>query len=208
MATADPTTRIANLKPGEPFIVDGLDWSWAFVTFAPVAYAPGYMVASDGRILSCWKRVSLGFGHGTTFVLSDEWRELGGGRDRDGYRKLILVANGKRFYRRVHNLVLESFIGPCPPGKVGCHNNGDLTNNRLWNVRWDTQANNIADKRKHGTVAAGEKIGTSTLKPDQVLVIRELHASGAVKRTELASAFGVNRATIGGIVLRRSWKHI
>lgn len=208
MATANPITRIGNLNPDEPFIVDGLDWSWAYVVFCPITYAPGYMAASDGRILSCWKRVSLGIGQGSTFVLSNRWKELEGGTDEDGYRRLILVVSKKRLYRRVHNLILEAFIGPCPPGMVGCHNNGDLANNALRNLRWDTQANNIADKAKHGTMAAGSRIGSSFLTEDQVLQIRQSYASGDTRQTDLAEEYGVNKTTISGIVRRRSWQHV
>jgi hypothetical protein len=33
----------------------------------------------------------------------------------------------------------------------GCHENGDPTNNRLANLRWDTPGNNNLDKQRHGT---------------------------------------------------------
>jgi hypothetical protein len=52
---------------------------------------------------------------------------------------------------RVHRLVLEAFVGPCPEGMVGCHNDGDPLNNRLDNLRWDTPSNNERDKWVHGT---------------------------------------------------------
>lgn len=51
---------------------------------------------------------------------------------------------------RVHRLVLEAFVGPCPPGMECCHNNGDPSDNRVENLRWDTKKSNAADKRKHG----------------------------------------------------------
>lgn len=54
-------------------------------------------------------------------------------------------------HERVHRLVLEAFIGPCPDGMVGCHTDGDPLNNRLDNLRWDTPSNNNRDKRAHGT---------------------------------------------------------
>lgn len=51
---------------------------------------------------------------------------------------------------RVHRLVLEAFVGPCPPGMECCHNNGDPSDNRVENLRWDTKKANVADRRKHG----------------------------------------------------------
>ncbi|MGH8035083.1 MAG: HNH endonuclease signature motif containing protein, partial [Lysobacterales bacterium] len=53
--------------------------------------------------------------------------------------------------RKVHRLVLEAFVGPCPDGMVGCHNDGDTRNNRLSNRRWDTPGSNNRDKQVHGT---------------------------------------------------------
>lgn len=50
----------------------------------------------------------------------------------------------------VHRLVLESFVGPCPEGWECCHNDGDPTNNRLENLRWDTRSNNGHDRVRHG----------------------------------------------------------
>lgn len=51
----------------------------------------------------------------------------------------------------IHRLVLQAFVGPEPEGMEACHNNGDHTDNRLENLRWDTKRSNMLDKRAHGT---------------------------------------------------------
>jgi hypothetical protein len=43
------------------------------------------------------------------------------------------------------------FVGPAPEGMEGCHYNGDPTDNRLENLRWDTRKANVADAIRHGT---------------------------------------------------------
>lgn len=53
--------------------------------------------------------------------------------------------------RYVHALVLEAFVGLAPDGHVTCHNDGDEKNNRLSNLRWDTQRSNVQDEVRHGT---------------------------------------------------------
>lgn len=55
--------------------------------------------------------------------------------------------------RRVltHRLVLSAFVGPCPRGMEGCHNDGNPGNASLDNLRWDTKLGNYADKKRHGT---------------------------------------------------------
>ena len=50
----------------------------------------------------------------------------------------------------VHRLVLTAFRGPCPPGLQGCHYDDDPYNNRLENLRWDTQSANELDKVRNG----------------------------------------------------------
>jgi hypothetical protein len=50
----------------------------------------------------------------------------------------------------VHRLVLEAFAGPCPDDMEGCHNNGDRLDNRLVNLRWDTDRANNIDTVMHG----------------------------------------------------------
>lgn len=46
--------------------------------------------------------------------------------------------------------MLEAFFGPPPEGTFGCHADGDPANNRLSNLRWDTQTNNLRDVVNHG----------------------------------------------------------
>jgi HNH endonuclease/NUMOD4 motif len=52
--------------------------------------------------------------------------------------------------RLVHRLILLTFRGPCPPGMQACHWDDVATNNRLSNLRWDTQVANMADARRNG----------------------------------------------------------
>ena len=57
---------------------------------------------------------------------------------------------GKVTCRYVHRLVLEAFVGPCPPGLECLHRDHDTANNRLRNLRWGTRTENIEDKVKAG----------------------------------------------------------
>src|SRR4030042_5419324 len=79
------------------------------------------------------------------------------------YDRVCLWKNNISNIFSVHRLVLETFIGSCPEGKEACHNNGRRTDNRVENLRWDTRKNNHEDKKKHGTMACGEKINMAKL---------------------------------------------
>lgn len=53
----------------------------------------------------------------------------------------------------IHILVLETFVGPCPP-KMECrHLNGEPDDNRLDNLAWGTRKQNAADRKRHGRAA-------------------------------------------------------
>lgn len=71
--------------------------------------------------------------------------------DAGGYRLTWLHKNSKRQMFIVHRLVLSAFVGPCPEGMEGCHDNGDPADNRLENLRWDTKSANCLQKVDHGT---------------------------------------------------------
>jgi len=75
-----------------------------------------------------------------------------------GRRQVTLQRNGEsRKALQVHRLVLEAFVGPCPPGMECCHNDGDPTNNVVTNLRWDTPSANARDRVRHGRHEQAEK---------------------------------------------------
>ncbi|MFJ4997148.1 NUMOD4 motif-containing HNH endonuclease [Microbacterium sp. NPDC088619] len=65
---------------------------------------------------------------------------------RDGYLVLNLSQKGTVTKRRIHQLVLEAFVGPREEGQEACHGDGRRSNNRLSNLRWDTHLANMADR--------------------------------------------------------------
>ena len=69
----------------------------------------------------------------------------------DGYVPVTLWKHGKRSVRLVHRVVLDSFVGPRPPGGEGMHRDNDRANNHLRNLSWGSRAENIRDQLRHGT---------------------------------------------------------
>ena len=50
--------------------------------------------------------------------------------------------------RMVHTVILETFVGPKPPGLCACHGpDFDTSNNALSNLRWDTYSANNLERR-------------------------------------------------------------
>ncbi len=113
-----------------------------------------YQVSTRGRVRS-YKRQGGGRA-GKPHMLSSE----NSGR----YEQVGLVRDGKQYCKRVHRLVLEMFIGPCPEGREGCHYDGDSHNNRMSNLRWGTKEENSADLRRHNVEKGKGRSGAYYLK--------------------------------------------
>ena len=111
-----------------------------------LGYEHGYEVSSLGRVRSI-PRVVVG---------SDgKRRQLGSVLLKQrpiwsGYLHVSLWKNGIPKRKSVHRLVLEAFVGPNPVDMEACHNNGEKTDNRIANLRWDTKSANARDKVRHG----------------------------------------------------------
>lgn len=161
---------------------------------------PGYAVDSDGSV---WSRKNARWG------LRDEWLALRPyAHPVSGHMSVVLMKNGKRHTVRVHTAVMLAFVGPCPDGMECCHNNGNPSDNRPSNLRWDTRKSNVSDALKHGAMPQGEQAPLAKLNASDVLAIREAHAAGIAGYKRLSRRFGVSMSAIVAIVKRRNWKGI
>ena len=168
------------------------------VEFRPVLDFPGYRVGDDGSVWSCRTQ---GFGVGRI----GPWKQLKR-VSADGYPQVALRRDGKTYYRLVHRLVLEAFVGPCPPGMEACHWDDVRSNGALSNLRWDTRRENKADELRNGHRAVGER-SHSRLTDELVRSIREGYASGIKQRT-LAEEHGLDQSSVSRIVNRKRWVHL
>lgn len=75
----------------------------------------------------------------------------------NGYIYVNLKSAPRKQRRYVHQLVLESFVGPRPAGHEACHENGIRSDNRLENLRWDTVSENRLDIKRMGRHNEGSK---------------------------------------------------
>lgn len=71
---------------------------------------------------------------------------------KKGYVRVGIVGqDGVKKVRAVQQLVLEAFVGPCPPGMTeALHNDDDKSNNWIGNLRWGTHADNMQDMIRNG----------------------------------------------------------
>lgn len=113
--------------------------------WAPVSGHPFNEASTLGRIRSLPHVAACSNGRNSRYpgrVLRPYAKESG---------HLYVTLLSPRLRRMVHQLVLETFVGPAPEGMEACHNDGNPANNWVSNLRWDTHSGNMMDRRRHGT---------------------------------------------------------
>jgi hypothetical protein len=176
----------------------------ALVTYRDIIGFLGYRVGDDGSVWSRW------IPRGRLRRLGPTWHRLTLRKNRWGYLIVSLRRGGRRKYTKfVHRLVLEAFVGPCPPGCESRHLDGNPANNRLDNLRWGTKEENAADKRRHGTMAClrGSRNGRALLNEADIPRIFRMDEEGA-SLEEIASHFSVRSGVVQHILYGKTWRHL
>ena len=135
-----------------------------------------------------------------------------GARAWGGYG--LLMWNGER-RRRAHRVAYELTHGPIPIGLHVLHRCDNPPCIRPEHLFLGTQTDNMYDRIAKGRgmlrPPVRDQKGThnpaATLDDRSVRAIRSLAVQGVLHRI-IASAFGVNKRTIGNVVRRDTWGHI
>ena len=151
---------------------------------------PDYAVSSLGRVKSRKRGAE---------------RILRGGTSASGYCTVNLYRKDGMETHLVHHLVACHFHSRSyKNGLIITHLNGNQKDNRAENLSWRSHAENMLDKREHGTMYWGEANSFSKLKEHQVY---EIKRSKSTTR-ELALRFGVDWLTVHRVRTGESWKHL
>lgn len=139
---------------------------------------------------------------------------------KNGYPIAILSKDGRKKTHTVHRLMALNFL-PNPENKRTVnHMDGIKTNNRLSNLEWATDKENVNHAWRIGLSKPrntntdgkfkGEKSPASKLTNKDVEYIRsQSRKSGGTKTdTELARELGVSGSTIDRVTTFKTWDHI
>ena len=93
--------------------------------------------------------------------------------------------------RKVHQLVLEAFVGPRPEDKHGVnHIDGDTKHNCVTNLEWATRSENQRHARATGLNKSSFQASSFKLTVEERCAVRALHRAG-VPANELAKSFNI-----------------
>lgn len=171
----------------------------------PCEFRPEAMSSpgEEWRPVVGWERHYRVSNLGRVYSLHQSGRFVTGMRVRDGYHVVKVRHGERRANVQVHHMVLEAFVGPRPAGAQGCHCNGDSTDDRAINLRWDTPQANQNDRVKHGTSIRGRS--TPRLPADTV---RSIRTTPGITAAEWAAKLGVSATTIFNARRGRTWRQV
>ena len=154
---------------------------------------PDYEVSNLGRV----RRVTPSRGTSVGKILKTP-------PDRAGY--LVVNLGGRK--RKLHHVVLESFVGPRPRGCEARHLDDDRRNNALTNLAWGSHGENYSDRVRNGGGNHGSRHGMAKLTEEAVMEIRRSYVPKVVTYKALAERYGVCAYTVLNVVRRKGWRHV
>jgi len=164
----------------------------------PIPGFPDYSITQDGRVWSRDRKSKSGTS------IKGKWLKLT--VNSDGYFCVGLSLQEKSKVYTIHTLMLTTYVGPRLGDQVCRHLNGNPLDNRLTNLTWGTQKENMADSVKHKTRyrAQGTLHPLHKLDEMDVQFIRAWCKSG-YKQREIVEAFGVTSQTVSMIKTGNRW---
>jgi DNA-binding transcriptional regulator YiaG len=122
--------------------------------------------------------------------------------------QILMLHHADHSSRRIawHRAVYAAFHGEISAGLLVRHLDGNSLNNQLSNLAVGTQADNMADAMRHGTVRAGETHPSAKLSDAQVKEVRRRYAEGGMSQRAIAAEYGVSQSLVSLLVTEKGRK--
>jgi HNH endonuclease len=118
-----------------------------------------------------------------------------------GYLRMTATKDSKKHNFAIHRIIAGAFLGPGIGMQVN-HKNGNKTDNRLENLEWATQRENILHKVRVLGSGRCANHPNADLSDDQVLTVYTLMNTGS---EATALALGISGSQVRNITSGRSW---
>ena len=125
---------------------------------------------------------------------------------------MLVRLSQPRTVERVHRLVAESFITNAEGKPYVNHINNNRSDNRVENLEWCTQRENLEHAEKQGRMQrnfwVGKRSPNAVFSDDVVRAIRRQYSAGGISLERLGSKYGVSKRCIGRIVKGESYANV
>lgn len=165
-------------------------------------YEGHYKISNKGRVISLSKIRRNGNG----FYIQKE-RMLNPYLNSNGYYRICLSVPIRQ-YEYIHKLIALAFI-PKVKGKNHInHKNCIKIDNRIENLEWCTNSENVKHAHKNGIYKylKGEETSNSKLKNRDIIEIRKAYKKGL--GVKLSKKYHVTHQTIYDIINKKQWAHV
>jgi hypothetical protein len=167
-------------------------------------YEGYYQVSNMGRVKSLAREVICNNG---IRILKEKIRKQHTNRHL-GYNYVMLSKDNKQINYRVHRLVADAFIpNPYKKPQVN-HIDKVKTNNKVYNLEWCTQEENMKHSYIDELSPKGERSHYSKLKEKDILEIRHKYSFCDYTLERLSDEYKSSKSNISLIVNGVTWKHI
>ena len=120
-----------------------------------------------------------------------------------GYAITHLNRDGKSYFKYVHRLVLEAFVGTLIDSNTCHHKDGNKLNNHLSNLQWTNQSVNIK-------AAYDQKMripnGPKKLKDGEIWLLKRL-LNANIRNRIIRKMFDLDSATVSHVKAGRRWRY-
>lgn len=122
--------------------------------------------------------------------------------ERIGYARICV--NGRMTY--VHRVAYELVNGPIPDGAEVMHRCDVRNCINPAHLQLGTHRENMADCKRKGRLAVGERAGRARITAAQAAEIRTRYIPHKVSTVKLGREYGISHETVRAIIQGRSWR--
>lgn len=172
-----------------------------------IGYEGKYQVSNKGNVRSLDRVIEYSDGRKSRH----RGRQLKHLTCKEGYLKVNLWKNNKMEKSLIHTLVAKHFLqGDYKDGYVVNHIDFDKTNNKVENLEWVTQYDNVHHTDRAGRRAYGNEVSSAKLTDEKVRYIRKHYKKRdkEFNTSTLAKKFDVAETLISRVVRHKIWKHV
>ncbi len=169
-----------------------------FDDWRPISGYPEYHVSATGHIYGPGR-------HGEPILLKPTSGE-------SGHQYVSLYKDGRRTKKYVHRLVAENFIPNPEHSPVVRHLNDYPDDNRVENLAWGTQRDNIMDMRRNNNNYVPsdhdrEKAYAKRRTPVKAIHLETGEEMTFISQQEASRMLGVDQSVISGIAAGKTGRH-